>query len=83
MPIQAEGGKRLITTTLTELRNQAEHDLDLAEAGETVRVFRNGKAVADLAPGPPELPSWKQRQAQPLRVSGPEIARLILEDRGS
>lgn len=83
MPIQASGGQRLITTTLTELRNQAEHDLDLVEAGETVRVFRNGRAVAGLAPVPPELPSWKQRQAQPLRVSGPEIARLILEDRGS
>lgn len=73
----------MITTTLTELRNQAKHYLDLVEAGETVRVFRNGKAVADLAPVPPELPSWKQRKAEPLRVSGHEIARIILEDRGS
>lgn len=73
----------MITTTLTELRSRAKHFLDLVEAGETVRVFRNGKAVADLAPVPPELPSWKLRQAQPLRVSGSEIARLILEDRGS
>ncbi len=73
----------MITTTLTELRAQAKHYLDLVEAGETVRVFRNGKAVADLAPVPPEVPSWKQRQPQPLRVSGADIARLIIEDRGS
>jgi antitoxin (DNA-binding transcriptional repressor) of toxin-antitoxin stability system len=73
----------MITTTLTELRNQAKHYLDLVEAGETVRVFRNGKAVADLSPVPPELPSWKQRKAAPLRVSGPEIDRVIMEDRGS
>jgi antitoxin (DNA-binding transcriptional repressor) of toxin-antitoxin stability system len=72
----------MITTTLSELRSRAKHYLDLVEAGETVRVFRNGKAVADLAPVPPELPSWKQRQAQPVRVKGVEIARMIIEDRG-
>lgn len=72
----------MITTTLTELRSQAKHFLDLVEAGETVRVFRNGKAVADLAPVPPELPSWKQRRAQPLTVSGVDIARMIIDDRG-
>lgn len=72
----------MITTTLTELRSQAKHYLDLVEAGETVRVFRNGKAVADLAPVPPELPSWKRRQAQPMVVNGADIARMIIDDRG-
>lgn len=45
----------MITATRTELRNQAKPCLDLVEAGETVRVLRNGKAVADLVPVPPEL----------------------------
>ncbi len=69
-------------TTFTELRNQAKHYFDLVEGGETVRVLRNGRPIAEIHPISPELPSWKRRTARPLSVGGKAISRLILEDRG-
>lgn len=68
-------------TTFSELRSHAKHYFDLVEAGETVRVMRNGKPVADIVPLPQDLPSWKRRQAQPLVIEGVALSRVILEER--
>ena len=68
--------------TFTELRNQAKRYFDLVEAGETVRVLRNGKPIADIQPVQAGVPSWKQRKARPLAIDGVEIGKLILEERG-
>jgi len=68
--------------TFTELRNQAKRYFDLVEAGETVRVLRNGKPIAEIHPIQRDLPSWKQRPARPLAISGISIRQLVLEDRG-
>jgi antitoxin (DNA-binding transcriptional repressor) of toxin-antitoxin stability system len=68
-------------TTFTELRNQAKHFFDLVEAGETVRVLRNGRPIADIRPIHAGIPSWKRRVARPMALSGVSIARLILDDR--
>jgi len=35
-------------TTITELRNHAKVFFDAVEAGDTVRVFRNGKLIAEI-----------------------------------
>jgi len=35
----------------------------LVEAGEQVRVLRNGKAIAAIVPVTADLPSWKRREA--------------------
>ena len=72
----------VIATTFTEFRNQAKHFFDLVQAGETVRVSRNGHPIADIGPIPGNVPSWKKRAATPMRVAGADIARLILQDRG-
>lgn len=73
----------MIDTTFTEFRNQAKRFFDLVQMGETVRVSRNGRPIADIGPVPvAETLSWKARKATPLRVAGAEIARLILKDRG-
>ncbi|MBU2808265.1 type II toxin-antitoxin system Phd/YefM family antitoxin [Acidithiobacillus ferriphilus] len=69
-------------TTFTELRNHAKTWFDLVEAGQTVRVLRNGKPIAEIHPIPAQLPSWKQRPARPLAIGGKEISRLILDERG-
>ena len=69
-------------TTFTELRSHAKAWFDLVEAGETVRVLRNGKPIAEIHPIPPSQPSWKRRPARPLAIRGAEISRLILEERG-
>ena len=67
--------------TFTELRNHAKQYFDLVEAGESVRVLRNGKPIADIVPVPANLPSWKRRTAQPLVLEGIAVSRVILEER--
>jgi antitoxin (DNA-binding transcriptional repressor) of toxin-antitoxin stability system len=69
-------------TTFTDLRNHAKTWFDLVESGQMVRVLRKGKAIAEIHPVPPVVPSWKRRPAHPLAISGREISRLILEERG-
>lgn len=67
--------------TFSELRNHAKHYFDLVESGEPVRIIRNGKPIADIVPLPQDLPSWKQRGAQPLVIDGCSLSSLILEER--
>ena len=67
--------------TFTELRNQARTFFDAVERGEIVRVFRNGKPIADIVPVVSEPPSWKRRIAQPLIVKGVSMSAEILKDR--
>ena len=67
-------------TTFTALRNHAKEYFDAVEDGDTVRVFRNGKPIAEIVPVRSTLPSWK-RQATPMTVKGLSLAREILSDR--
>ncbi|HBG06549.1 MAG TPA: prevent-host-death protein [Geobacter sp.] len=55
--------------------------LDLVESGESVRIIRNGKPIADIVPIAHDLPSWKRRSVQPLILDGVSPSRLILEER--
>jgi len=68
-------------TTFTELRNNAKTYFDAVEAGETVRVLRNGRPIADIVPVPPETPSWKRRSAKPIVVKGIRLSEEIMRDR--
>lgn len=49
---------------LSEFRANVAAVLDLVEQGQTVRLLRHGKPVAELVPVPPEgrdaVPAWKQ-----------------------
>jgi len=67
--------------TFSELRNHAKQYFDLVESGESVRIMRNGKPIADIVPLPQDLPSWKRRVAQPLLIDGCSLSRFILEER--
>lgn len=67
--------------TFTEVRNHAKAYFDLVESGESVRVLRNGKPIADIVPVVADLPSWKRRMAQPLVLDGVSVSRMILEER--
>ncbi|MEW6428892.1 MAG: type II toxin-antitoxin system prevent-host-death family antitoxin [Thermodesulfobacteriota bacterium] len=67
--------------TFSELRNHAKRYFDIVESGETVRIIRNGKPIADIIPLPKDLPSWKRRTAQPLVIDGCSLSRFILEER--
>lgn len=72
---------------LSEFRANASAMLDLVEQGETVRILRHGKPVADLVPVQPDqprkIPHWKRR-IEPLRIERPDGktgAQLIVEER--
>ena len=67
--------------TFTEVRNHAKLYFDAVESGESVRVLRNGKPIADIVPVMADLPSWKRRKAQPLVLDGVSVSRMILEER--
>jgi prevent-host-death family protein len=66
--------------TFTELRNNAKEYFDAVEAGDTVRVFRNGKPIAEIVPVRSRGASWR-RPATPLTVKGLSLSREILLDR--
>lgn len=67
-------------TTFTELRNHAKDYFDAVEGGDTVRVFRNGKPIAEIVPVRSGAPSWK-RDANPLTLKGVSLSRELLKDR--
>lgn len=67
--------------TFTEVRNHAKTYFDLVESGESVRVLRNGRPIADIVPVIADLPSWKRRKAQPLVLDGVSLSRMILAER--
>lgn len=72
---------------LSEFRAHASAMIDLVEQGETVRILRHGKPVAELVPAkaaaPEKIPSWK-RPIEPLQYLRPPEktgAQLVIEDR--
>ena len=67
--------------TFSELRNHAKQYFDIVESGESVRIVRNGKPIADIVPLSQDLPSWKRRVPQPLVLDGVSLSRMILEER--
>jgi prevent-host-death family protein len=67
-------------TTFTELRNHAKDYFDAVEGGDTVRVFRNGKPIAEIVPVRSGVPSWK-KQGTPLTVKGLSLSREVLSER--
>jgi prevent-host-death family protein len=67
--------------TFTEVRNHAKQYFDMVESGESVRVIRNGKPIADIIPVLTDVPSWKRRKAQPLLIDGIAVSQMILQER--
>ena len=69
--------------TFSELRSHAKQYFDIVESGESVRIIRNGKPIADIVPIAQDLPSWKRRTAQPLIIDDVSLSQMILEERES
>ena len=70
------------TVSLTEFRSHASGMLTEVENGETIRVMRHGRAIAEVAPIEKklDLPSWKK---PPIRLStkGSGLSEAILSER--
>lgn len=68
-------------TTFTELRNHAKAFFDAVEEGETVRVYRNGRPVADIVPVRTETPAWKTPPRIRLSLGSLSLGDEVLADR--
>jgi prevent-host-death family protein len=76
------------TLALSEFRANASAMLDLVEQGETVRIMRHGKPVADLVPVRAQeseeadsIPSWK-RPFDPVKLPpGVSLSQAVLDER--
>jgi antitoxin (DNA-binding transcriptional repressor) of toxin-antitoxin stability system len=78
---------KMHTVPLSEFRANASAMIDLVEQGETVRILRHGKLVAQLVPvlaaEVARVPSWK-KPIEPLNIVRPDGksgAQLIVEER--
>jgi len=68
--------------TFTEFRQHAATYFDVVEKGETVKVLRYGKAVAEVIPAQSEerMISWRQPGLK-LSIKGASLSREILKER--
>ena len=71
---------RVRETTFTELRNHAKIFFDAVEDGETVRVYRNGRPVADIVPVK-AVPAWKKPPQARLDLGSLSLGDAVLADR--
>ena len=65
---------------VVELRERMKHYLDAVESGEVVRVYRNGKPIAEILPLAKREASWKTEVPR-LTIPGLSLSREILKDR--
>lgn len=68
-------------TTSTELRNHTKTFFDEVEKGETVRVYRNGRPVADIVPLNAAIPAWKKPPQIRLSLGNLSLGDEVLADR--
>ena len=69
------------TANFSDFRRHATEFLDEVEKGESLRMLRHGKPVADLTPilqG--RKPSWKNAPPQ-IPLNGISLAKAILQNR--
>ena len=76
------------TLPLSEFRANASAMIDLVEKGETIRILRHGKLVAEVRPpvlAATPVPIWKLpvKPLQYLRQPDKTGAQLIIEERES
>jgi prevent-host-death family protein len=70
------------TVTFTEFRQHVAVYLNAVEQGETFRILRHGKPVADLTPikTSNSVPSWK-RYIEPITLKGISVSDMIVKER--
>ena len=66
--------------SFTDLRSNATHYFDAVEAGQRVRVSRNGKLIAEIVPISAPTPSWKRR-VEPVALRDVSLSEELLNDR--
>jgi prevent-host-death family protein len=76
---------KMLTLPLSEFRANTSAMLDLVERGETIRIMRHGKPVADLVPiqvaRMGKLPNWKQPFDPVVLPVGATLSQALLDER--
>ncbi len=67
-------------TNVVELRKRIKYYFDAVESGEVVRVYRNGKPIAEILPLTKRQAPWKQ-EVQRLTIPGLSLSREVMKDR--
>ena len=87
--MQASRAHLPISVPLSEFRANTSAMIDLVERGETVRILRHGKPVAELVPmqaqAAQKIPRWKV-PIEPLNYLKPPSksgAQMIIDERES
>ena len=78
-------GVKMRTVTSTEFRKDASALFSAVEDGETIRVIRHGKPIAEILPFRDTIdkqPSWKKKRVKRL-IKGKELSSIILSERES
>lgn len=74
------GGSEVQQTTFSEFRRHAKDFFDAVEEGDVVRVYRNGRPIADVVPIPAVEPAWK-RPVPRVSVRGLQASSLVIRGR--
>lgn len=76
---------KMHTIPLSEFRANASAMIDLVEQGETVRILRHGKPVAELVPLKAEaaqkVPSWKRPFEPVVLPPSASLSQAVLDER--
>ncbi len=70
----------MISTTFSELRNQAKKYFDAVEKGESVEIYRHGKPIALLSPIR-RFATQRWKIAKPMKIKGASLSKAILAER--
>lgn len=74
----------MLVLPLSEFRAHTASTLDLVEQGQSVRIMRHGRPVADLVPvreAPAQrLPNWKQAFVPVRLPPGTSLSRAVRDD---
>lgn len=72
----------MVNISFTQFRQEAKKYFDRVEKGETVRVLRHGKIIAEIIP-PAKAGSPQKNQIFPMVIPGVSFSRAILAERKS
>lgn len=70
-------------TTQAELAENPRQILNMVEAGESVRIYQDGRAIADIVPLASTSKKWINRTVKPMVLEGVTVSEAIIEDRGA
>lgn len=71
----------MLDATLTDFRNHAKRYLDAVERGESVRIYRKGRPIAELVPISSRTAAWKNSPSVRLRLGELCLSDEIAADR--